>query len=52
MNKQRRLEILSVEDVNNRLPLVKRIVRDIRSVHRERKARESQTSPPVDERNE
>ncbi len=44
MNKQRRLEILSVEDVNNRLPLVKRIVRDIRSVHRERKARERRFS--------
>ena len=38
MKKQRRLEILSIADVNNRLPLVKRIVRDIRSVHRERKA--------------
>jgi hypothetical protein len=44
MNKQRRLEILSIEDVNNRLPLVKRIVRDIRSVHRERKVSERRFS--------
>ena len=44
MKKQRRLEILSVVDVNNRLPLVKRIVRDIRAVHRERKASERRFS--------
>jgi len=44
MHKQRRLEILSVEDVNNRLPLVKRIVRDIRAVHRQRKANERRFS--------
>ena len=40
MKSKRRLEILSVEDVNNRLPLVKRIVRDIRAVHRQRKEKE------------
>jgi len=44
MQNQRRLEILSVEDVNNRLPLVKRIVRDIRAVHRQRKANEKRFS--------
>jgi len=44
MKKQRRLEILSVVDVNNRLPLVKRIVRDIRAVHRERKNSERRFS--------
>lgn len=44
MKKQRRLEILSIADVNNRLPLVKRIVRDIRSVHRERRSNEQRFS--------
>ena len=40
MKKRHRLEILSSLEVNNRLPLVKRIVRDIRTVHRERKRNE------------
>ncbi len=40
MKKRHRLEILSSVEVNNRLPLVKRIVRDIRTVHRERKRNE------------
>ena len=43
MKKRHRLEILSTGEVNNRLPLVKRIVQDIRSVHRERKEKEKRT---------
>ncbi len=44
MKKRHRLEILSTGEVNNRLPLVKRIVQDIRSVHRERKEKEKRFS--------
>lgn len=44
MKKRHRLEILSTLEVNNRLPLVKRIVRDIRAVHRERTRNEKRFS--------
>lgn len=44
MKQKHKLKILSAAEVNNRLKLVKRIVQDIRAVHRNRKSQERRFS--------